>query len=338
MDNQANSMPPSPHNSIAPPQSPSAQAGTPQQQSQMPPPSLPPPGQSADQFRLAPPSPNSINANFYSQSFQEPPQQPPPPPMPLNAINNFNSQYSKAHYSSPRACAGCNNPIRDRHLLECLSLFWHIQCLKCQACNCVLSEMGEKCFTRDRMILCRDDYFKMYGSQCISGKCESCTKPIHANEQVMRVMSNRVYHVDCFACQTCRTRLKPGDKFCYHNNRIFCEKDNPIMMMSPNQMAPAMINPGMNTSPPTGSKRANGSSSKRSKSSSKNALAQQQQQQMMHQQQQQMMSQQQQQQQFNMQHQQQIMSQQQHMHQQHLMYQEHEKLQQQIQMQQQIIN
>lgn len=334
MDNQVNSMPQSPHNSIPPPQSPSAQAPTPQQQSQMPPPCLPPPGQNPDQFRLASPSPNSMSQNFYPQNFQEPTPQPPSQQMPLNPINNFNSQYSKPqpHYNTPRACAGCNNPIRDRHLLECLNLYWHIQCLKCQACNCILSDLGEKCFTRDRMILCRDDYFKIYGSQCISGKCESCTKPIHANEQVMRVMSNRVYHVDCFACQTCRIRLKPGDKFCYHNNRIFCEKDNPISMMNQNQMGPGMLNPGMNTSPPTGSKRNNGSSSKRSKSNSKNALAQQQQ--MMHQQQ--MMNQQQQ--QFNMQQQQHMMNQQQQMQQQHMMYQEHEKLQQQIMQQQQIIN
>lgn len=337
MDNQVNSMPQSPHNSIPPPQSPSAQPTGPQQQSQMPPPSLPPPGQSADQFRLASPSPNSISQNFYPSNFQEQNSQPlPPQPMPLNSINNLNSQYSKQqqpHYNTPRACAGCNNPIRDRHLLECLNLFWHVQCLKCQACSCVLSELGEKCFTRDRMILCRDDYFKLYGSQCISGKCESCTKPIHANEQVMRVMSNRVYHVDCFACQTCRTRLKPGDKFCYHNNRIFCEKDNPIMIINQNQMGPGMINPGMNTSPPTGTKRANGSSSKRSKSSSKNAHVQQQQQ-ILHQQQ--MMNQQQQ--QFNIQQHQQHMMNQQQMQHQHMMYQEHEKLQQQIQMQQQIIN
>ncbi len=139
------------------------------------------------------------------------------------------------------------------------------------------------------MILCRNDYFKMYGGRCIGGKCDSCLKPILGNEQVMRAF-NSVYHVDCFVCQICRLKLKTGDKFCYSNGRIFCEKDNPsaqnilnhqINMNGANRQNSLQQTPiiGMSTqiisqppnivgsSPPSnnGNKRANNNGAKRSK-------------------------------------------------------------------------
>jgi hypothetical protein len=241
-------------------------------------------------------------------------------------------------------------------------------------CKCILSELGEKCFTRNQEILCREDYYKKYGGQKVSGHCETCTKSIHASEHVMRAF-NSVYHVNCFVCHHCRVTLRTGDKFCYHQGRIFCEKDNPNNGISPAALPPGV---GMNTSPPSAqtgpgaqtgaNKRANGSSgSKRTKTNTKAAqvqaaqqAAQQaqqasvaniQQHQHPHQQmlqQQQMMQQQQQQQQpphqLQQQHQQQMSLQQQqqqhhqHHQQHHMMFQEPEQMQQQMQLQQQMIN
>lgn len=301
---------------------------------------------------------NQINNNF--NPHQGPPQQQQPPPnyhqQQMILSQQQPHQQQQAAYTTPRLCAACALPIRDRYLLQCLDRYWHVQCLKCQVCKVTLSDLGEKCFTRDSMIMCRDDYFKMYGSRYTGGKCETCTKSITANEQVMRAF-NSVYHVSCFVCQMCQVQLKPGDKFCYSNGRIYCEKDNPAlghMLHQQQQNQPLNgLMPNMNTSPPsttTSSKRANGSTgNKRAKTSAKATAAaalvlqqqqQQQQHQMMQQQQhhQQMVSQQ----QMQMQHQQHMSMQQQQQHQQHqqqqMMFQDQDQLQQQLQLGQQIIN
>ncbi len=305
-------------------------------------------------------SPSQQTVNFHNQNFQI-----------TNSSNNFQQQMSVNHVSNQllptnitqqimvshqqipqhlhmqqqRMCSSCNSSIRDRYLLQCLDRFWHVQCLKCQICKVTLSDLGEKCFTRDQMILCRNDYFKMYGGRCIGGKCDSCLKPILGNEQVMRAF-NSVYHVDCFNCQICRIKLKTGDKFCYSNGRIFCEKDNPSIANISSQLNHQIITNGGNrqnlihstpiigvstqiisqtnnlvgsSSNNIGNKRSNNSGAKRSKGAK---TSQQQQQQ---QQQQQLLNQQ----QINI-HQQQMNLQ----HQQQLIFQDD----QQIQMHQQIIN
>jgi hypothetical protein len=224
--------------------------------------------------------------------------------IPQSIMVNQQQMQHHVHMQPLRICSSCNLSIRDRYLLQCVDRYWHVQCLRCQVCKVTLSDVGEKCFSRDQMILCRNDYFKMYGGRCIGGKCDSCTKPILGNEQVMRAF-NSVYHVDCFVCQICRIKLKTGDKFCYSNGRIFCEKDNPSNsnninsqlnnqilnggsrqnIIQPNpliglntQIIPNSQNNLLGSSPPNNNtnKRANNNGAKRSKAT-KTSLSQQQQ-------------------------------------------------------------
>lgn len=58
-----------------------------------------------------------------------------------------------------------------------------------------------------------------------SGACAACNQPIPSNELVMRVQS-RVYHVKCFTCSSCHTRLVPGDRYSLVNGSILCELDH----------------------------------------------------------------------------------------------------------------
>ena len=162
----------------------------------------------------------------------------------------------------------------------------------------------------------------------------------------MRANSS-VYHVECFSCQKCRSKLKTGDKFVYSSGRIFCEKDNPMLQANGGGM-PAVGNQAaiVSTTAPSGtSKRgANGTGAKRgSKSNTAKAAAaaaqaqaqqqqQQQQQQLALQQKQQMMQQQ------NYMVQQQMQMQQQQQQQQQMMFQDQDpNKMQQMQMQQQLI-
>ncbi|XP_025113034.1 LIM domain transcription factor LMO4-A-like isoform X2 [Pomacea canaliculata] len=122
-----------------------------------------------------------------------------------------------------RCCAGCGGRIQDRFLLHALDRYWHTGCLKCSCCQAQLGEIGTSCFTKAGMILCRNDYIRLFGAV---GSCMACGQNIPANEMVMRAQSH-VYHVKCFTCVTCRSPLVPGDRFGLVNGSLVCEQDYP---------------------------------------------------------------------------------------------------------------
>ncbi|KAM9479031.1 LIM domain transcription factor LMO4b [Salvelinus alpinus] len=122
-----------------------------------------------------------------------------------------------------KRCAGCGGKIADRFLLYTMDSYWHSRCLKCSCCQAQLGEIGTSCYTKSGMILCRNDYIRLFGN---SGACSACGQSIPASELVMRAQGN-VYHLKCFTCSTCRNRLVPGDRFHYINGSLFCEHDRP---------------------------------------------------------------------------------------------------------------
>ncbi|XP_026879964.2 LIM domain transcription factor LMO4-B [Electrophorus electricus] len=122
-----------------------------------------------------------------------------------------------------RACAGCGGRISDRFLLFSMERYWHTRCLKCSCCQAQLGEIGTTCYSKAGMILCRNDYIRLFGH---TGACNACGQSIPASEMVMKAQGN-VYHLKCFSCATCRHRLVPGDRFHYINGTIFCEHDRP---------------------------------------------------------------------------------------------------------------
>ncbi|KAF5909756.1 protein CYR61-like, partial [Clarias magur] len=133
-----------------------------------------------------------------------------------------------------RLCAGCGGRISDRFLLFSMERYWHTRCLKCSCCQAQLGEIGTTCYSKGGMILCRNDYIRLFGH---SGACSACGQSIPASEMVMRAQGN-VYHLKCFTCATCRNRLVPGDRFHYVNGTIFCEHDRPGGGMLSSHLAP----------------------------------------------------------------------------------------------------
>ncbi|XP_064458668.1 LIM domain transcription factor LMO4-like [Ornithodoros turicata] len=120
-----------------------------------------------------------------------------------------------------RCCAGCGAKILDRFLLHALDRYWHNGCLKCSCCQATLADIGSSCFTKHGMILCRNDYIRLFGN---SGACSGCGQMIPANDYVMRAAQN-VYHVKCFACVKCHSQLVPGDRYNLVNGSVLCEQD-----------------------------------------------------------------------------------------------------------------
>ncbi|CAF0968044.1 unnamed protein product, partial [Didymodactylos carnosus] len=121
-------------------------------------------------------------------------------------------------------CAGCNQIINDRYMLQALEKMWHEDCLKCACCDCRLGEVGSTLFVKANLILCKRDYLRLFG---IPGYCAECKKLIPAFDmvRVMRV-KDLVYHLNCFACNECHQRFCVGDRFFLINNQILCENDH----------------------------------------------------------------------------------------------------------------
>ncbi|XP_010784322.1 LIM domain transcription factor LMO4.1-like isoform X1 [Notothenia coriiceps] len=136
--------------------------------------------------------------------------------------------------SAPRSCAGCGGKIADRFLLFSMERYWHTRCLKCSCCQAQLGDIGTSCYSKGGMILCRSDYIRLFGH---SGACSACGQSIPANEMVMRAQGN-AYHLKCFSCATCRTRLMPGNHFHYINGTIFCEHDRPGILLLNSHLLP----------------------------------------------------------------------------------------------------
>lgn len=134
---------------------------------------------------------------------------------------HHNQQLPASGSTGGRNCAGCGGKILDRFLLHALDRYWHTGCLKCSCCQATLADIGSSCFTKAGMILCKNDYIRMFGN---SGACSACGQVIPANEFVMKTQGN-AYHLKCFACVKCHSQLNPGDRYNLVNGNVLCEQD-----------------------------------------------------------------------------------------------------------------
>ncbi|XP_039280956.1 LOW QUALITY PROTEIN: paxillin homolog 1 [Nilaparvata lugens] len=162
----------------------------------------------------------------------------------MNNNNNNNStsnNNNNQNCAAVKVCAGCNGKIVERFLLHALDRYWHNSCLKCSCCGCVLAEIGSSCFTKAGMILCKNDYIRMFGN---SGACSACGQTIPASEFVMRagggmggqghprtnpprgvLTPHHVFHLKCFACSKCGAQLMQGDRYYLLAGSLVCEQD-----------------------------------------------------------------------------------------------------------------
>ncbi|XP_044751824.1 LIM domain transcription factor LMO4-B [Coccinella septempunctata] len=143
-----------------------------------------------------------------------------------NINNNTNN-----NNNTVRTCWGCGGKILERFLLHALDRYWHNGCLKCSCCAAMLADIGTSCFTRSGMILCKQDYMRIFGS---TGACAACHQPIPPSEFVMRCSSStpqqptaspQVFHLKCFSCSKCGAPLVPGDRYYLLAGSLVCEQD-----------------------------------------------------------------------------------------------------------------
>lgn len=154
-----------------------------------------------------------------------------------NSANNNNNNNN----NTVKVCAGCGGKIMERFLLHALDRYWHNGCLKCSCCAAMLADIGSSCYTKGGMILCKNDYMRLFGN---SGACSACGQTIPASEFVMRTGGSagsmgaaggphnqppqqppHVFHLKCFACSKCGAHLVPGDRYYMLAGSLVCEQD-----------------------------------------------------------------------------------------------------------------
>ncbi|XP_055341371.1 LIM/homeobox protein Lhx3-like isoform X2 [Paramacrobiotus metropolitanus] len=114
-------------------------------------------------------------------------------------------------------CHGCQEPIFDRFIWQILDLKWHADCLVCTVCH---QRLSTKCYNKDGKILCKNDFFKTYGT-----KCASCEQGI-APDDLVRHAGEYAYHVECFVCYVCAKNFATGEEFyLMENKKVVCKMD-----------------------------------------------------------------------------------------------------------------
>lgn len=116
-------------------------------------------------------------------------------------------------------CTGCHASVaalRKRNLRWLNGRIYHAECLCCSVCR-VDMKSENMCFVKDRLLLCYADYSRHYGEIC-----PKCARGFQLDDMV-RAVTDKKYHTDCFSCDICNRQLLTGEKFKYKGGYILCE-------------------------------------------------------------------------------------------------------------------
>ncbi|KAM7537467.1 hypothetical protein Aperf_G00000068070 [Anoplocephala perfoliata] len=100
-------------------------------------------------------------------------------------------------------CVGCERPIMDKYYPCIDDKIWHQDCLRCAVCRV---QLIDRCFVRDGQYFCRNDFIRLF-----SPRCPNCLEIIQPNDMV-RILGEVVYHIDCLRCVICTRCLATGDE------------------------------------------------------------------------------------------------------------------------------
>ncbi|XP_065084208.1 LIM/homeobox protein Awh-like isoform X1 [Ochlerotatus camptorhynchus] len=115
-----------------------------------------------------------------------------------------------------KSCGGCAEQITDRYIFEVSGCAWHGSCLRCSICYCSL-ERQASCYFKDGEVYCKTDYIKKF-----KASCAKCSRSISPSDWVRRAR-DFVFHLACFACDSCGRQLSTGEQFAIIDDRVLCK-------------------------------------------------------------------------------------------------------------------
>ncbi|KRY82745.1 TBC1 domain family member 13 [Trichinella pseudospiralis] len=124
-------------------------------------------------------------------------------------------------------CSGCGNIIYDRYLLQVNQQLWHVNCLRCSSCAALLDKLPS-CYLKEDKVFCKMCYQRIELTEVsfhrqFSVKCDRCNQVIQSNHWVRRARQY-VYHLACFACDSCQRQLSTGEEFALQDSRVLCKQ------------------------------------------------------------------------------------------------------------------
>jgi len=113
-------------------------------------------------------------------------------------------------------CSGCGFVIHEKFILKVGEACWHSHCLRCSTCDMEL-HFDTSCFVREDKVFCKTDYTRLYGT-----RCSKCCHLITQSDWIRRA-GDQVFHLACFACDSCTRQLSTGEEFGLLENRLLCK-------------------------------------------------------------------------------------------------------------------
>lgn len=73
----------------------------------------------------------------------------------ITNTNKIREETEAIEIAMSSLCAACSLPILDQFLSKVLNKTWHNECVRCNECQ---KPMTEKCFSKNDVIYCKEDF------------------------------------------------------------------------------------------------------------------------------------------------------------------------------------
>ncbi|CAL4237701.1 unnamed protein product, partial [Meganyctiphanes norvegica] len=114
-----------------------------------------------------------------------------------------------------------NSMFKNLRILKNILFYiiWHPSCSRRLYCNIAV----EGLWLPFKLSLGYNTKEYSLSNRNFGARCAKCCRSIGAADWVRRAR-DRVYHLACFSCDTCKRQLSTGEEFALHESRVLCKQ------------------------------------------------------------------------------------------------------------------